>query len=132
MHKAVIHNPVAVAHPAQGGNGALGNRRSCLLLLAANMLYRASPSLMHLSSFARPAHIKGEIWANIFTEDVIVRISPKNGKVTGWINLSALRSYLSRNESIDVLNGIAYDVNTDRIFVTGKYWPKIFEIQLSK
>ncbi len=76
--------------------------------------------------------IKGEIWANIFMEDMIVRISPKNGKVTGWINLSALRSYLSRNESVDVLNGIAYDVNTDRIFVTGKYWPKIFEIQLSK
>ncbi len=76
--------------------------------------------------------IKGEIWANIFTEDIIVRISPKNGKVTGWINLSALRSYLPRNESVDVLNGIAYDVNTDRIFVTGKYWPKIFEIQLSK
>ena len=58
MHKAVIHNPVAVAHPEQGGNGALGNRRSCLLLLAANMLYRASPSLMHLSSFARPAQFK--------------------------------------------------------------------------
>ena len=76
--------------------------------------------------------IKGEIWANIFTEDIIVRISPKNGKVTGWINLSALRSYLPRNDSVDVLNGIAYDVNTDRIFVTGKYWPKIFEIQLSK
>jgi glutamine cyclotransferase len=75
--------------------------------------------------------IKGEIWANIFTEDMIVRISPENGKVTGWINLSALRSYLPRNETVDVLNGIAYDVNTDRIFVTGKYWPKIFEIQLS-
>jgi len=76
--------------------------------------------------------IKGEIWTNIFTEDMIVRISPKNGKVTGWINLSALRSYLPQNEPVDVLNGIAYDVNTDCIFVTGKYWPKIFEIQLSK
>ena len=76
--------------------------------------------------------VKGEIWANIFTEDMIVRISPKNGKVTGWINLSVLRSYLPQNEPVDVLNGIAYDVNTDRIFVTGKYWPKIFEIQLSK
>jgi len=76
--------------------------------------------------------VKGEIWANIFTEDMIVRISPKNGKVTGWINLSALRSYLPRNESVDVLNGIAYDVSTDRIFVTGKYWPKVFEIRLSK
>ena len=58
MHKAVIHCPVAVAHLEQGGNGAVGNRRSCLLLLAANILYRASSSLMHLSSFARPAHCK--------------------------------------------------------------------------
>ena len=76
--------------------------------------------------------IKGEIWAHIFTEDLIVRISPANGKVTGWINLSSLRSYLPRNAQVDVLNGIAYDAKGDRIFVTGKYWPKIFEIQLSK
>jgi glutaminyl-peptide cyclotransferase len=74
--------------------------------------------------------IKGEIWANIYTEDLIVRISPKNGKVTGWINLSILRSYLPRNAQVDVLNGIAYDAKSDRIFVTGKYWPKVFEIQV--
>ena len=76
--------------------------------------------------------IKGEIWANIFMKDLIVRISPKNGEVTGWIDLSALRSYLPRDAQVDVLNGIAYDEKRDRIFVTGKYWPKIFEIQLSK
>lgn len=76
--------------------------------------------------------VKGEIWANVFTEDMIVRISPKNGKVTGWINLSTLRSYLPRNTRVDVLNGIAYDAKENRIFVTGKYWPSIFEIQLSK
>ena len=76
--------------------------------------------------------IKGEIWANVFTEDMIVRISPKNGKVTGWINLSVLRSYLPRNAQVDVINGIAYDAKEDRIFVTGKYWPNVFEIQLSK
>jgi glutaminyl-peptide cyclotransferase len=76
--------------------------------------------------------IKGEIWANMFTQDLIVRISPENGKVTGWIDLSSLRSYLSRDANVDVLNGIAYDAKGDRIFVTGKYWPKIFEIQLSK
>jgi glutamine cyclotransferase len=76
--------------------------------------------------------IKGEIWANVFTEDMIVRISPKSGTVTGWINLSALRSHLPRNAQVDVLNGIAYDAKKDRIFVTGKLWPKVFEIQLSK
>lgn len=76
--------------------------------------------------------IKGEIWAHIFTEDMIVRISPKNGKVAGWIDLSVLRSYLPRNARVDVLNGLAYDAKEDRIFVTGKYWPKVFEIQLSR
>ena len=74
--------------------------------------------------------IKGEIWANIYMEDVIVRISPKNGKVTGWIDLSELRSYLARNTRVDVINGIAYDGKSNRIFLTGKYWPKIFEIQI--
>lgn len=76
--------------------------------------------------------IKGEIWANIYMEDIIVRISPKNGKVTGWIDLSALRSYLQQNAHVDVLNGIAYDAKNGRIFVTGKYWPKVFEIKLSR
>ena len=58
MHKAVIHRSVAVAHPEQGGSWVVGNRRPCListLLNAANIHYRASSSLMHLSSFARPA-----------------------------------------------------------------------------
>ena len=76
--------------------------------------------------------IKGEIWANIYMEDMIVRISPKSGKVTGWIDLSTLRSYLPINAQVDVINGIAYDAAQDRIFVTGKYWPKIFEIQLNR
>lgn len=74
--------------------------------------------------------IKGEIWANIYMEDVIVRISPKNGKVTGWIDLSEIRSYLARSAQVDVINGIAYDGEADRIFLTGKHWPKIFEIQI--
>lgn len=76
--------------------------------------------------------VKGEIWANIFMEDLIVRINPKNGKVKGWIDLSALRSYLPRHAQVDVINGIAYDENADRIFVTGKLWPKLFEIRLVK
>ena len=74
--------------------------------------------------------IRGEIWANIYMEDVIVRISPKNGRVTGWIDLSELRSYLARNARVDVINGIAYDEKANRIFLTGKFWPKIFEIQI--
>ena len=65
-HKAVIHSPGAVAHPEQGGSWAVGNCRFChlsILFSVANILYRASSSLMHLSSFARPAHTKALITA---------------------------------------------------------------------
>jgi glutamine cyclotransferase len=72
----------------------------------------------------------GEIWANVFMEDVIVRISPMTGKVLGWIDLSPLIPMLPSLERRDVLNGIAYDKENDRIFVTGKFWPKLFEIKL--
>ena len=75
--------------------------------------------------------VRGEIWANIYMEDIIARISPQTGRVTGWIDLSALRSYHPANARVDVLNGIAYDGKKNRIFVTGKYWPHLFEIQLT-
>ncbi len=74
--------------------------------------------------------IKGEIWANVFQTNLIVRISPVTGKVLGWIDLSPLYSLIPQHKSIDVLNGIAYDKIRDRIFVTGKHWPKIFEIKV--
>lgn len=76
--------------------------------------------------------IRGEIWANIYTEDLVVRISPSSGKVKGWIDLSPLRSYLPARAQVDVINGIAYDKETDRIFVTGKLWPRIFEIKVKR
>lgn len=74
--------------------------------------------------------IHGEIYANIWHADRIARISPATGRVLGWIDLKGLmpRSQLSEDEA--VLNGIAYDSAHDRLFVTGKLWPKIFEITL--
>jgi glutamine cyclotransferase len=73
--------------------------------------------------------VKGEIYANIYQAHRIARISPKTGRVTGWIDLTGL---LSPRDSagVDVLNGIAYDAEKDRLFVTGKLWPRLFEIQL--
>jgi glutaminyl-peptide cyclotransferase len=73
--------------------------------------------------------IKGEIYANVYTTHRIARISPKTGRVTGWIDL---RGLLDPRDAagVDVLNGIAYDAAKDRLFVTGKLWPKVFEIQL--
>ena len=73
--------------------------------------------------------VNGQILANVWREDVIVRISPENGQVTGWIDLSGLPRYV-RPHAEAVLNGIAYDADGDRLFVTGKNWPKLFEIRL--
>lgn len=77
-------------------------------------------------------YVKGEIYANIWLTDYIVRISPETGQVLGWINLEGLLSSADRTPAANVLNGIAYDENQDRLFVTGKYWPKLFEIKLTK
>jgi glutamine cyclotransferase len=74
-------------------------------------------------------YIRGEIWANIWLTDKIVRFSPKDGRVTGWIDMSGLLTPAER-AGADVLNGIAFDSIGDRIFVTGKLWPKVFEIKL--
>ena len=74
--------------------------------------------------------IKGEIYANIWQSDRIARIDPANGKVVGWIDLTGLLIGPDRTPHAEVLNGIAYDAAHDRLFVTGKYWPKLFEIKL--
>jgi glutamine cyclotransferase len=73
--------------------------------------------------------VKGEIYANVWQTDRIARISPSDGHVTGWIDLSGLLGGTG-GEQVDVLNGIAYDAQHGRLFVTGKLWPKLFEIRL--
>ncbi len=76
--------------------------------------------------------IEGELWANVYTTDQIVRIDPRTGAITGIIDLSGLLSPADKGPTTDVLNGIAYDERRSRIFVTGKYWNKLFEIELFK
>ena len=75
-------------------------------------------------------YVKGEIYANVWQTDRIARISPQDGRVLGWIDLSGLLTEDERSHGADVLNGIAYDPQSDRLFVTGKLWPKLFEIKL--
>ncbi len=75
-------------------------------------------------------YIHGQVYANVWQTDRIVRIAPQTGQVTGWIDLAGLLSPQDRSQPVDVLNGIAYDAQNDRLFVTGKLWPKLFEIQL--
>jgi glutamine cyclotransferase len=77
-------------------------------------------------------YIKGEIYANIWQKDRVARIDPTTGKVIAWIDLAGLLMPQERTEKVDVLNGIAYDEKGDRIFITGKLWPKLFEIKLTK
>lgn len=83
--------------------------------------------IIHLNELE---YIKGEIWANIWLTDRIARINPENGKVTAWVDLTGLLPVGTCNQPVDVLNGIAYDGENDRLFVTGKNWCKLFEIKL--
>ena len=76
-------------------------------------------------------YVRGEILANVWQTELIARISPTTGKVLGWIDLTGLLTQ-AEMQGVDVLNGIAYDAKQDRLFVTGKLWPKIFEIKLIK
>lgn len=74
--------------------------------------------------------VKGEIYANVWKTDRIAIITPQTGQVVGWIDLQGLLTPQDRSQPVDVLNGIAYDAKNDRLFVTGKLWPKLFEIEL--
>lgn len=74
--------------------------------------------------------VKGKLFANVWPTDRIVVISLQNGAVEGWVNLQGILGDQSEYRGVDVLNGIAYDAAKDRLFVTGKLWPRLFEIKL--
>lgn len=75
-------------------------------------------------------YVHGEIYANVWQTDRIARISPATGKVIDWIDLGGLLPEAEKKNSDAVLNGIAYDSKNNRLFVTGKLWPKLFEIEV--
>ncbi len=85
---------------------------------------------MEINQLNELEFVKGEIYANVWHSNRIARISPKDGRILGWIDLAGILSPMFRLDSEAVLNGIAYDVQHDRLFVTGKQWPSIFEIKL--
>jgi glutamine cyclotransferase len=74
--------------------------------------------------------VEGELWANIYTTWQIARIDTATGMVTGIIDLNGILPHAKRTKNTDVLNGIAYDADSKRIFVTGKNWPLLFEIEI--
>jgi glutamine cyclotransferase len=75
-------------------------------------------------------YIQGQVYANIWQTDLVGIIDPQSGQVTAYVDLAGLLGPEDRIERVDVLNGIAYDAAGDRLFVTGKWWPKLFEIEL--
>ena len=75
--------------------------------------------------------VNGEIYANIWLTSLIARINPQTGKIVGLVDLTDLRMLAATNQAVDVLNGIAYDAAGDRLFVTGKLWPSLYQIKLS-
>lgn len=75
-------------------------------------------------------YINGEVWANVWYQDILVRIDPETGTVNSVVNLMGL--YPERNSREDVLNGIAWDPDSGRLFVTGKLWPALFEIRVTE
>jgi len=76
-------------------------------------------------------HVQGEILANVWQSNRIARISPQTGYVVGWLDLSSLVRSMSPPPP-EVLNGIAYDPSQNRLFVTGKYWPQVFQIEIAR
>jgi glutamine cyclotransferase len=77
-------------------------------------------------------YINGEIWANIWMKDLIARIDPSSGKVIAYIDLKGILNDPGTDTRVNVLNGIAFDAEGNRIFVTGKNWPKLFEIRINE
>jgi glutamine cyclotransferase len=76
-------------------------------------------------------YIEGVVYANIWKTDLIAVIDPHSGSVLNWLDLGELKEHIEDRSSIDVLNGIAYDEESGHLFVTGKLWPLLFEIQLT-
>jgi glutamine cyclotransferase len=75
--------------------------------------------------------VKGEIYADIWLTNMMVRINPATGEVVGIVDMTDLRNMAAEKQAVDVVNGIAYDAATDRLFVTGKLWPTLYQITLA-
>jgi glutaminyl-peptide cyclotransferase len=139
---ANLHFLRAMPHPGEGW-GITQDGKSLILSDGSATLHFLDPvtlhEVRHITVKDRGAPVKqlnelefihGEIYANIWYSDHIARIDPATGKVLGWIDLTSLFPKSERSDPGAVLNGIAWDAAHDRLFVTGKLWPKIYEIKL--
>ena len=99
---------------------------------AATKTLRVRDAGRPISNLNELEWIEGEIWANVWQTDRIARISPSTGEVNAWIDFSSLFPRAQRTPPADELNGIAYDKATRRIFITGKKWPKLYQITVGR
>ena len=137
-------NPRNQFHYAWQGWGLTHDRKQLIASDGSDILRFLNPSTysvtreLHVADSGEPIenlneleYIGNEIYANVWQSDRIARISPSTGNVLSWIDLTGLlRLSDTAGSEVDVLNGIAYDDATDRLFVTGKLWPKLFEIRV--
>ncbi len=99
--------------------------------LAVTRTLRVRDAEIPVSQLNEVEWIEGEIWANVWTTDRIARISPATGQVASWVNLDSLWPRSQRTPPADVMNGIAYDKAARRIYVTGKKWPRVYQIAVT-
>jgi glutamine cyclotransferase len=125
------------------GWGMTNNGEELIMSDGTNIIYFLDPEMFTINrqievyhnvgpanSLNELEYINGKIWANRYFTDEIVIIDPESGKVEGRINLKGILKASDRKTTTDVLNGIAWDSENERLFVTGKYWPKLFEIRI--
>ncbi|MEL6909157.1 MAG: glutaminyl-peptide cyclotransferase [Cyanobacteria bacterium J06598_4] len=128
-------------YPTQGW-GLTHNKQELILSDGSDILYFLDPDTyeevkqIQVTDEQRPVDklnelefINGEIWANVWLSDRIARIDPETGNVLGWIDLTGIIDPVPTPKQDAVLNGIAYDAESERLFVTGKLWSKLFEIE---
>lgn len=139
--KATFEEIQKVYYQNREGWGLTNNGEELIMSDGTNVIYFLDPELFTVNrqievydhekaeeSLNELEYIDGKIWANRYYTDEIVIIDPETGKVEGRINLKGILKISDRGPNTDVLNGIAWDRNHNRIFVTGKYWPLLFEI----
>ena len=139
--KASFEEIQKIYYQNREGWGLTNNGKELIMSDGTNVIYFIDPELFTVNRQIEVYHNEGpaeslneleyigeKIWANRYYTDEIVIIDPETGKVEGRINLKGLLKSRDRKSTTDVLNGIAWDREKERIFVTGKYWPKLFEI----
>jgi glutamine cyclotransferase len=148
-HSAFLYNratfaPLGVQHYTGEGWGLTQNGKQLILSDGTSTLRFLNPSTfavertISVRDHGKPIdqlneleYIHGQIFANVWLSNRIARIAPQTGDVLGWIDLSGLLPDIEHANSNAVLNGIAWDAAHNRLFVTGKLWPSLFEIQLT-